>query len=38
MLGKISLLIMRVGTGMLLVLWGSVRLFDDGMGTKLAEK
>jgi putative oxidoreductase len=38
MLGKISLLIMRVGTGMLLVLWGSVRLFGDGMGTKLAEK
>ena len=27
MLGKISLLIMRVGTGMLLVLWGSLRLF-----------
>lgn len=38
MLARIALLIMRVGTGMLLVLWGSVRLFGDGMGTKLAEK
>ncbi|KWV94655.1 DoxX family membrane protein [Erythrobacter sp. AP23] len=38
MLARISLLIMRVGTGMLLVLWGCVRLLGDGMGTKLAEK
>lgn len=38
MLTKISLLIMRIGTGMLLVLWGCVRLFSEGMGTKLSEK
>ena len=38
MLAKISLLIMRIGTGMLLVLWGGARLLSDGMGTKLAEK
>ena len=37
MLAKISLLIMRIGTGMLLVLWGGARLLSDGMGTKLAE-
>lgn len=38
MLRSISLLIMRVGTGMLLVLWGSARLFREGMGAKLSEK
>jgi putative oxidoreductase len=38
MLAKIALLIMRIGTGMLLVLWGGVRLLEDGMGSKLAEK
>jgi uncharacterized membrane protein YphA (DoxX/SURF4 family) len=38
MLTKISLLIMRVGTGMLLVLWGGVRLLSEGMGPKLANK
>lgn len=38
MLAKIALLIMRIGTGMLLVLWGGVRLLEDGMGAKLAEK
>ncbi|MEL6876594.1 MAG: hypothetical protein AAGL68_00660 [Pseudomonadota bacterium] len=38
MLTKISLLVMRIGTGMLLVLWGCVRLFGEGMGSKLAEK
>lgn len=38
MLTKIALLIMRIGTGMLLVLWGGVRLLEDGMGSKLAEK
>jgi uncharacterized membrane protein YphA (DoxX/SURF4 family) len=36
MLTTISLLIMRIGTGMLLVLWGSARLMSDGMGTGLA--
>lgn len=38
MLTKISLLIMRIGTGMLLVLWGGARLLREGMGTGLAEK
>ena len=38
MLTKIALLIMRIGTGMLLVLWGGVRLLGDNMGPKLAEK
>lgn len=38
MLAKIALLIMRVGTGMLLVLWGGVRLLKDGMGPNLANK
>ena len=38
MLTKIALLIMRVGTGMLLVLWGLVRLLKDGMGPNLANK
>jgi uncharacterized membrane protein YphA (DoxX/SURF4 family) len=38
MLTKISLLIMRVGTGMLLVVWGLVRLRGDDMGSMLAEK
>ncbi len=38
MLTKISLLIMRIGTGMLLVLWGGARLFREGMGAGLAEK
>lgn len=38
MLTKISLLIMRIGTGMLLVLWGGLRLFRDGAGEGLAEK
>ncbi|SHN51474.1 hypothetical protein [Erythrobacter sanguineus] len=38
MLAKIALLIMRIGTGMLLVLWGGVRLLKDGMGPDLANK
>ena len=38
MLKPLSLLIMRVGTGMLLVLWGGLRLAEPGMGTNLAEK
>ena len=38
MLTQISLLIMRIGTGMLLVLWGGVRLLSDGMGANLANK
>ena len=38
MLTKISLLIMRVGTGMLLVLWGGARLLKEGMGPHLANK
>ncbi len=38
MLTRIALLIMRVGTGMLLVLWGGVRLLGDNMGPKLAAK
>jgi uncharacterized membrane protein YphA (DoxX/SURF4 family) len=38
MLIKIALLIMRIGTGMLLVLWGGVRLLKDGMGSNLANK
>lgn len=38
MLTAISLLIMRIGTGMLLVLWGGARLLNDGMGTGLANK
>ncbi len=38
MLRSISLLIMRVGTGMLLVLWGSLRLMNPGTGEGLAEK
>lgn len=37
-LRSISLLIMRIGCGMLLVLWGGMRLFQDGVGTMLAEK
>jgi uncharacterized membrane protein YphA (DoxX/SURF4 family) len=38
MLAKMALLIMRIGTGMLLVLWGGVRLLKDGMGPDLANK
>lgn len=38
MLTSIALLIMRIGTGMLLVLWGLVRLSGENMGPKLAEK
>lgn len=38
MLTKISLLVMRIGTGMLLVLWGLVRLAGENMGPKLAAK
>jgi uncharacterized membrane protein YphA (DoxX/SURF4 family) len=38
MLAKIALLIMRIGTGMLLVLWGGVRLLEEGMGPNLANK
>jgi putative oxidoreductase len=38
MLAKIALLIMRIGTGMLLVLWGGARLLSEGMGTGLANK
>ena len=38
MLTKFSLLMMRIGIGMLLVLWGLVRLVGDNMGPKLAEK
>ena len=38
MLATIALLIMRIGTGMLLVLWGGVRLLKDGMGANLANK
>jgi uncharacterized membrane protein YphA (DoxX/SURF4 family) len=38
MLTRISLLIMRIGTGMLLVLWGGARLLSEGMGTGLANK
>jgi uncharacterized membrane protein YphA (DoxX/SURF4 family) len=38
MLTNIALLIMRIGTGMLLVLWGGVRLLNDGMGQNLANK
>ena len=38
MLKSIALLIMRIGTGMLLVLWGGARLLREGMGTGLAEK
>jgi len=38
MLAKIALLMMRIGTGMLLVLWGGVRLLEDGMGPRLAAK
>lgn len=38
MLAKIALVIMRIGTGMLLVLWGGVRLLKDGMGPNLANK
>lgn len=38
MLAKIALLIMRIGTGMLLVWWGAVRLIKDGMGPNLANK
>ena len=38
MLAQISLLIMRIGTGMLLVLWDGVRLLKDGMGANLANK
>lgn len=36
MLVKIALLIMRIGTGMLLVLRGRVRLLKDGMGPNFA--
>ncbi|MEO9462267.1 MAG: hypothetical protein ABJ242_05980 [Marinomonas sp.] len=38
MLAALSLFIMRIGTGMLLVLWGGARLLNEGMGGKLAEK
>ncbi len=38
MLAQVSLLIMRIGTGMLLVLWGLVRLLKDGLGPNLANK
>ncbi|MEM6908976.1 MAG: hypothetical protein AAF494_09890 [Pseudomonadota bacterium] len=38
MLTKLSLLIMRIGTGMLLVLWGGARLAREGLGPGLAEK
>lgn len=38
MLTKVSLLIMRIGTGLLLVLWGGARLLNEGMGARLAEK
>lgn len=38
MLRSISLLIMRVGTGMLLVLWGALRFYRPGSGTGLSEK
>lgn len=38
MLAKIALVTMRIGTGMLLVLWGGVRLLKDGMGPNLANK
>lgn len=38
MLGKIALLVMRIGTGMLVVLWGGVRLLGEGMGPTLAHK
>lgn len=38
MLARIALLIMRIGTGMLLVLWAGVRLLKDGMGPNLANK
>jgi len=38
MLAKIGLLIMRIGTEMLLVLWGGVRLLKDDMGPHLANK
>ena len=38
MLTRISLLVMRIGTGMLLVLWGGARLARDEMGPGLAEK
>jgi len=37
MLQSISLLIMRIGTGALLVIWGLVRVVG-GMGTGLADK
>ncbi|MEQ5788968.1 hypothetical protein J3454_13800 [Erythrobacter sp. NFXS35] len=38
MLAKFALLIMRIGTGMLLVLWGGARLLNEGMGSGLANK
>lgn len=38
MLTTIALLIMRIGTGMLLVLWGGARLLNEGMGPGLANK
>jgi putative oxidoreductase len=38
MLTKIGLLLMRIGTGLLLVWWGAVRLLQDGMGPNLANK
>ena len=38
MLTSLSLFIMRIGTGMLLVLWGGLRLMEEGAGTGLAEK
>jgi uncharacterized membrane protein YphA (DoxX/SURF4 family) len=38
MLTSISLFIMRIGTGMLLVLWGCLRLFKQDTGPGLAEK
>lgn len=38
MLTKLGLLLMRIGTGLLLVWWGAVRLLKDGMGANLANK
>lgn len=38
MLRSLSLLIMRIGTGMLLVIWGALRFYRPGTGTGLSEK
>ena len=38
MLTKLGLLLMRIGTGLLLVWWGAGRLLKDGMGANLANK